>query len=127
MANVAGTSGGKALFAHCTIALNMARGWRKMPHFETGRPYGLAAELSHSAYTAVAIGPRLDKASLGVVEVVKSGNFEERACRTQALVKIGGNFLELAAANHHVFIPGDVAGEVETVLRLLGIRVVRYQ
>ncbi|MEL9991648.1 MAG: fucose isomerase [Thermoproteus sp.] len=66
IANVVYARSEEAFFAHCTLALNMARTWRLMPHFETGRPYGLAATLAHREYTGVSVGPLFDKMAVGV-------------------------------------------------------------
>lgn len=128
IANVVSHGGAEAVFAHCTIALNMAKSWRIMPHFESGYPHGLAAELKEAVYTAVSISPRFNKAALGRVEVVRSGNFLQEACRTQAQVRFrrAVKLEEEAPANHHVFTPGDVVDEAEAVLRLLAIPTSRY-
>jgi len=67
----------------------------------------------------------MDKIAIGVAKVLKSGNFIERACRTQALVEVG-DVAAKAPANHHVFIPGDVAEEVKTVAKLLRLEIVEY-
>mgnify|MGYP001772763062 FL=1 len=128
IANVVKYTGDEGVFAHCTIALNMAKSWRVMPHFESGYPHGLSAELKEAVYTAVSISPRFNKAALGRAEVVRSGNFLQEACRTQAQVRFrrAVKLEEEAPANHHVFIPGDVVDEAEAVLRLLAIPTSRY-
>ncbi|AFA40272.1 L-fucose isomerase-related protein [Pyrobaculum oguniense TE7] len=128
IANVVKYTGAEGVFAHCTISLDMAKSWRVTTHFESGFPYGLVAELRERVYTVVSISPRLDRAALGTVEVVKSGNFLPDACRTQAFVKFDRHVrLEAEApANHHVFIPGDVVDEAEAVLRLSAIPTSRY-
>jgi len=125
IANVVYAKGRQAAFAHCTISLDMVKSWRTMPHFESGYPYGLSGELVEDVYTAVSLSPKIDKIAVGVAKVLKSGNFMERACRTQALVEIG-DVAAKAPANHHVFIPGDVAEEVKAVAKLLKLEVVEY-
>lgn len=128
VANAVYRDGAKAVFAHCTISLDMVKSWRLMPHFESGYPMALAGELAHSAYTVVSLSPRLDTIAVGRVEAEKSGNYLKDACRTQAFVKFSREVeLERAApANHHVFMPGDHVEEVEDVARLLSLKVVRY-
>jgi len=126
IANVVYAKGRQAAFAHCTISLDMVKSWRTMPHFESGYPHGLSGELAEDVYTAVSLSPRMDKVAVGVAKVLKSGNFMERACRTQALVEIG-DVAARAPANHHVFIPGDVAEEVKVVAKLLKLEVVEYR
>ncbi|MGC9051715.1 MAG: fucose isomerase, partial [Pyrobaculum sp.] len=93
-----------------------------------GYPHGLSGELREAVYTVVSVAPRFNRAAVGVAEVVKSGNFMQEACRTQAAVKFGRDLrLEAEApANHHVFMPGDVAEEAEAVFKLLSIPTTRY-
>ncbi|MGC9130978.1 MAG: fucose isomerase [Pyrobaculum sp.] len=128
IANVVRGSGREAVFAHCTISLDMVKSWRVMPHFESGYPHGLSGELREAVYTVVSVAPRFNRAAVGVAEVVKSGNFMQEACRTQAAVKFSRDLrLEAEApANHHVFMPGDVAEEAEAVFKLLSIPTTRY-
>ncbi|MEM1598212.1 MAG: fucose isomerase [Pyrobaculum sp.] len=128
ISNVVHAAGGEAAFAHCTISLDMAKSWRLMPHFESGYPHGLAAELAHDVYTVVSVSPRLDAIAVGKAAVRKSGNFMKDACRTQALVDFGKevDIPAKAPANHHVFIPGDHVEEVKAVAKLLNMRLVEY-
>ena len=128
IANAVYGRGDEAVFAHCTVSLDMVKSWRLMPHFESGLPYGLAGELAHQLYTVVSISPRFEKAAVGRVRLERGGNFLQHACRTQAAVRFERAVkLEAEApANHHVFMPGDVADEVADVLKLLAISVTRY-
>ena len=129
IANAVYAKGAEAFFAHCTAALNMAKSWRLMPHFETGRPYGLAASLAEGRYTAVSFGPAFDKLAVGVFDAVESGNLVDWACRTQLRAKPlfdGRRLFEAAPANHHVFIPGDRREEVRAVAYLLGVGLLEY-
>jgi L-fucose isomerase-like protein len=129
IANVVYAKSAEAFFAHCTAALNMAKSWRLMPHFETGRPYGLAASLAEGRYTAVSFGPAFDKLAVGVFDAVESGNLVDWACRTQLRAKPlfdGRRLFEAAPANHHVFIPGDRREEVRAVAYLLGVGLLEY-
>jgi L-fucose isomerase-like protein len=129
ISNVVYAKPAEAYFAHCTVALDMAKGPKPVPHFETGRPYGLAASLAERVYTAISVGPGFDKMAVGLMEVEESGMLVEWACRTQALVKPafdGRRILELAPANHHIFIPGDLREELKAVAHLLGIQYIGY-
>ncbi|MFN7105705.1 MAG: hypothetical protein ACK4M3_03885 [Pyrobaculum sp.] len=126
VANVVYRDGDRAVFAHCTISLDMAKRWSLMPHFESGYPTAVAGELAHHIYTIVSVSPRLDIVAVGKVEVEKSGNYLQHACRTQAFVKLQTELEEKAPTNHHVFIPGDHVREVENVAKLLQIKTVRY-
>ncbi len=47
IANAVYGRGDEAVFAHCTVSLEMVKSWRVMPHFESGFPHGLAGELAH--------------------------------------------------------------------------------
>ncbi|MBP1449959.1 MAG: fucose isomerase, partial [Thermoproteus sp.] len=116
-------------FAHCTISLDMAKSRRIVPHFETGRPYGLAAELAEGRYTAISVGPKFDKMAAGIVDVEESGILADWACRTQARARPlfdGRRLLELAPANHHVLVPGDRRGELKAVAHLLSMEYAEY-
>jgi len=128
IANAVYGRGDEAVFAHCTVSLDMVKTWRLMPHFESGLPHGLAGELAHQLYTAVSISPRFDKAAVGRARLERGGNFLQHACRTQAAFRFERAVkLEAEApANHHVFMPGDVADEAADVLRLLAMFVTRY-
>ena len=128
IANVVHSRGDEAVFAHCTVSLDMVKSWRVMPHFESGLPHGLSGELTPGPYTVVAVSPRFDKAAVGRARLEKAGNFLQNACRTQAAFRFERAVkLEAEApANHHVFMPGDVADEAADVLRLLAISVTRY-
>jgi L-fucose isomerase-like protein len=129
IANVVYAGSGEAFFAHCTVSLDMARGWRLMPHFETGRPWGLAASLAESRYTAVSFGPTFERLAVGVFDAIESGNLVDWACRTQLRARPhfdGRRIFEAAPANHHVFIPGDVRQELRAVAYLLGVDLLEY-
>jgi L-fucose isomerase and related proteins len=111
IANAVYGRGDEAVFAHCTVSLDMVKSWRLMPHFESGLPCGLAGELAHQLYTAVSISPRFDKAAVGRARLERGGNLLQHTCRTQAAFRFERAVkLEAEApANHHVFMPGDVA------------------
>jgi hypothetical protein len=97
----------------------MVKSWRLMSRFESGLPHGLAGELAHQLYTAVSISPRFDKAAVGRARLERGGNFLQHACRTQAAFRFERAVKLETPANHHVFMPGDVADEAADVLRLL--------
>ena len=46
IANAVFSRGDEAVFAHCTVSLDMVKSWRVMPHFESGFPHGLSGELT---------------------------------------------------------------------------------
>ncbi len=106
----------------------MVKSRRLMPHFESGLSHGLAGELAHQLYTAASISPRFDKAAAGRARLERGGNFLQHTCRAQAAFRFErAVMLEAEApANHHVFMPGDVADEAADVLRLLAMSVTRY-
>jgi L-fucose isomerase-like protein len=128
IANVVYRRGGEVLLAHCTASLDLLKSWRVTAHFESGLPHAIAGELKPGVYTLVSVSPHFDRAAVGRAALEKSGAMVERACRTQALVRLERDVeLERAApANHHVLIPGDVALEAGDVLRLLSLAVVYY-
>jgi hypothetical protein len=104
----------------------MVKSWRLMSRFESGLPHGLAGELAHQLYTAVSISPRFDKAAVGRARLERGGNFLQHACRTQAAFRFEMAVKLETPANHHVFMPGDVADEAADVLRPFAMSVTRY-
>lgn len=129
IANVAYVRENEAFFAHCTINLGMAKAWRIMPHFETGKPAGLAAELPRGLYTGISVGPLFDRLGVGLFEALETGNMVPWACRTQMRARPlfdGRRLLELAPANHHVLAPGDLREALRAVSHLLDMRYVGY-
>jgi len=128
IANVVYRRGREVLLAHCTASLDLLKSWRVAAHFESGLPHAIAGELRPGVYTLVSVSPHFDRAAVGRAALEKSGAIVERACRTQALVRLEREVeLErVAPANHHVLIPGDVALEAGDVLRLLSFAVVNY-
>lgn len=129
IANATAFSGTRGLFSHCTIAFSMIKGGRALTHFESGYPYALSGELAHSTYTIASLSPDFAVLGVGLAKVAESGLLSGSACRTQALVELGPWAEELpraAPANHHVFIPGDVAEELEVVAKLLKLQHLRY-
>jgi hypothetical protein len=104
----------------------MVKTWRLMPHFESGLPHGLAGEQAHQLYTAVSISPRFDKAAVGRARLERGGNLLQHACRAQAAFRFERAVELEAPANHHVFMPGDIADEAADMLRLFAMSVTRY-
>ena len=129
IANPSTYRGNEMVLAHCTISLNMTSRGRVVPHFETGKPYSLAAELGEKVYTMATISYDFEILVATKVEVLKSGMLSEERCRTQAVLKLGfpaERVLRTAPANHHVLIPGDVKKELRDICELLGIWYLTY-
>ena len=126
IANAVYGRGDEAVFAHCTVSLDMVKTWRLMPHFESSLPRGLAGGLAHQLYTAVSISPRFDKAAVGRARLERGRNFLQHACRYQAAFRFERAVELEAPASQRVFMPGDVADEAADVLRLLAVSVTRY-
>ena len=117
------------VLAHCTISLDMVSKGKVVPHFETGKPYSLAAELEGKVYTMASISYDFKTLAATKVEVLESGMLSRERCRTQAVLKLGfpaERVLRTAPANHHVLIPGDVRRKLRDVCELLGIRYLTY-
>jgi len=123
-------SGSYGYFAHCTVALDIAKKPRAVQHFETGNPYGLTTPLNYEAATMASISPDYSLIAFTKVKIERSGLLSNEMCRTQAVVRASFSFdvfPRIAVNNHHVFIPGDVVEELKAVASLLGIDYVTYE
>ncbi|MGC8543260.1 MAG: fucose isomerase [Vulcanisaeta sp.] len=129
IANTNHVQGNRAVFSHCTVALNMVSDARVVTHFESGFHYGLTGKLRFGEVTGVSVSNDFRRMGIFKASVVESGLLSNRMCRTQAILDLGVDssvILRLAPYNHHVIIPGDVVKEVETIASILGIEVIKY-
>ncbi len=61
MANVVAFSGSTGTFAHCTVALDIAREPAAVSRFESGKPYAIAGRVAGNVVTLVSIARNLRK------------------------------------------------------------------
>ncbi|RLG83850.1 MAG: hypothetical protein DRO39_08115 [Thermoprotei archaeon] len=130
IANPSGFEDDALVLAHCTAALDVASAPRAVPHFETGRPYGIAARLSAGVYTVASLSYDYTVMAVARARLVRSGMLSENRCRTQAVLRIEGaepaRLLDEAPANHHVVMRGDVREQLRRVARLLSLELLDY-
>lgn len=120
----------QALFAHCTIALDIVRNPLIAPHFETGKPYAVSGTLISNTVTLLSIDQEFSIAAVSRGRVVKSGLLGYPACRNQVLVEfdyVVEDIPRYAPANHHVIMLGDRVADVMDVGYMLGIDVIEYR
>jgi len=123
MANVAGIDAGELVLAHCTAPLSLGE-YRLLSHFETGKGVGVSVKYPLSKATILRLDPGLERARVGVGEIVASGLLSPLRCRTQVKLRVGwdtGRLLEESMGNHVVLVPGFHLDEVRHALTALGI------
>lgn len=130
IANACSFTGDKAIFAHCTISLDMIREGIVVSHFESGYPYSLAGRLIEKEYTLVSLSPDYSKMAITLGRVIESGLINQSMCRTQVVLDMGYDTRRIpliAPVNHHVLIPGDVREELRAIATLLGLKYLDYR
>jgi len=130
IANICSGSNRRIVVAHCTIVPSMTVEGRLFEHFETGKPYAIAAKLPRGTYTLTAISHNLKKLAAVKVRLVESGHLYNHMCRTQAVLALEFDVEKLfrkAISNHHVLIPGDVVEELKCVSDLLDLEFEDYK
>lgn len=112
MANPAAVESKKddIIFAHCTIATAITDKFILRSHFETGIGVGIQGIVDEGAVTVFKIaGAGLEQYFAAEGQIIENLD-NEAACRTQLKVNLPGGsdyFLNDAAANHHILIPGS--------------------
>lgn len=106
-ANLSRIDGGKMLFAHCTVPLNMVEEYSYDTHFESGIGVAVHGVLPAGAARIFKLSPDCSEMFLEDVEILEN-QYNDCLCRTQILVDAPGladYFLRFPIGNHHVIIP----------------------
>jgi L-fucose isomerase-like protein len=130
IANLSAIDESRAYFAHCTIATSMIAGGKVLTHFESSYPYSLSGRLPAGTYTFMSMSRDYSTIIADVGRVTSSGLLSEHMCRTQAIIELDYSLKELpevAPANHHVIVPGDVRELLKPTATLLGLDYVEYR
>jgi L-fucose isomerase-like protein len=130
IANTSMIRGNRVYFAHCTVAFNMVKSGRVVPHFESGYPYALSGELVGNVYTFASLSRDYSVLVASTGRLVASGLLYETMCRTQGVLEVDFNAEKIplyAPVNHHVLVPGDIREELRAATTLLGIDYVDYR
>ena len=121
--NLSRIENGSALFAHCTVPLNIVKSYCYDTHFESGIGVAVHGEFEPGAATIVKIGAGLDKFIAEDVDL-RANTYGNNLCRTQVIIRGTGDqpfplssyFLTASLGNHHVIIPGSWASAIRAVL-----------
>jgi len=130
IANVVDVVSNVCYLAHCTMALDIAKNIKIVPHFETGKPYALTGEYLGDAVTLLSIDRDFTLATIAVGRVISSGNLDLATCRTQMMVEFDYPvelLPNIASGNHHIVMFGDRRKELTESLYMLGFDVVDYR
>jgi L-fucose isomerase-like protein len=107
------------IFAHCTIATDITDKFILRSHFETGIGVGIQGIVDEGAVTVFKIaGAGLEQYFAAEGKITENLD-SSTACRTQLKVNLPGGsdyFLNDAAANHHILIPGSQADIINEFL-----------
>lgn len=130
IANLTMLKANKALFAHCTVPMDLAKSLKVTAHFETANPYALSGELIASVVTVASADRDFTIMALDRGRLLASGPLAYAACKTQALVEFDFSVEEMgryAPSNHHVLIPGDLVDIIRSAAYLLGLDAISYR
>lgn len=110
-----------ALFAHCTVPLNMVKNTKFMTHFESGLGIGIRGDLDLGEVTICKIFPDLRKILFIKGELDKNETFTDY-CRTQINVKISDpedlyHLISGGYGNHVIIVYGNVIPEFYNLMK----------
>lgn len=102
---------GEVLMAHCTIPLNMTRGYSFDTHFESGIGVAVHGNMEEGTVTVCKLSGDLTRSFCTVAGLVEN-QYESQLCRTQILLKMqpevcSNYFLTSPIGNHHIVFKGD--------------------
>lgn len=114
------TKAGTAVFAHCTIPVNMLSSYELNTHFESGIGVAVQGKFSPSACTVFKCAGDLSRwhAQEGTIEDLP---FSEMLCRTQIKVRLDdfSYFLTNPINNHHIICCGSYAKALDDFFSIL--------
>lgn len=119
-----------AVFAHCTVALDIIDSPSILPHFETGKPYAITGKILTNTVTLLSIDREFSIATIARGRIVRSGPLGYPACRNQVVIELNHSTEEIpryAPTNHHVIIMGDYISSLIDLGYMLGMDVVEYR
>lgn len=114
-----------ALFAHCTVPLNMVKNTKFMTHFESGLGIGIRGNLDKRDISIVKLCPKLDHSLLLEGQIVDNPKLTNY-CRTQVEVKFDdeeGLFTLLREdfGNHVIIAYGNIISDYINLLHFYNI------
>lgn len=113
--------GGTALFAHCTIPLDMVERYELDTHFESGIGVGIRGYMKEGPVTVFKVSGDLSRHFVAEGQLVENQSKPD-LCRTQQLIRFDDSsqlryFLTEPIGNHHIIVPGHVRGLLEEILQ----------
>ena len=112
---------GQALFAHCTIPLNMVERYELDTHYESGIGVGIRGYMHPGAVTVFKVSGDLSRYFIDEAQLI-GNQTEPNLCRTQQLIQlsapaVASYFLSHPIGNHHVIVPGHHRELIEELLK----------
>lgn len=109
---------GEILFAHCTVPLNMLRGYTFDTHFESGIGVAVHGELPEGGVTLFKLSGDLSRCCVAEASLVRN-QYKPDLCRTQIVLsaeELADYFLKRPIGNHHIILPGHHKRLIEAFL-----------
>ncbi len=130
IANPSGVEDCRLYLAHCTASLDLLDKPKIIDHFESGYPYGLTGQLKYDDITLTSVDYEFTALATAKAKVLKSGLLSGTMCRTQAealLTFPAKVFPQIALANHHVIMSGDLRKYLKILAHVLGLSYFDYE
>ncbi|MGE0077784.1 MAG: hypothetical protein AB7S48_07995 [Bacteroidales bacterium] len=127
MANTIQVEGNKALFAHCTVPVNLLSSFKIDTHYETNKGQAIAGEVKADEVTIFRLDNTLSKIFVTTAKVISRPK-GKTACRTQLEMAISDSankyFMNKPFGNHHLLLPGNLTGQLKLAALILRMEVV---
>ena len=110
---------GEALFAHCTIPLNMVERYELDTHFESGIGVGIRGYMKEGPVTVFKLSGDLSRHFVAEGRLV-CNQAKPDLCRTQQVIQLDDPqqatyFLTHPIGNHHIIVPGHHRQAIEAI------------
>lgn len=117
----------EAIFAHCTLPMDMCQTYKFDTHFESNIGVGIKGELKSGDITIVKIGADLSQYYCQEGKIIKNLSRSD-LCRTQIKISIDSDvnyFLTSPLGNHHLIVYGKHKKELSEYLNSRGLTQVK--
>ena len=111
---------GEMLFAHCTIPFDLVERYEFDTHFESGIGVGIRGYMKERPVTIFKVSGDLSRFFIEEGELIRN-QAKPDLCRTQQVIQLShpnqaSYFLTNPIGNHHIILPGHVAGSLLDML-----------
>lgn len=106
---------GEIVLSHCSVPLNMVRGYKYEPHFETGISIAVKGNIPTGPVTVFKASGDLNNYFVSNAQLINNLSSPD-LCRTQAVVSLEKDvryFLTESIGNHHILAFGHLEAEVD--------------